>query len=122
MLIHVCIFVCSVGIVNHLSQVSKPSADDTLQTSVMSSSAGSKSQQASIQVMDVSPSRPAVYPNSVYTTPTKSDSQSLVQSANKVESKVLLCPISHLTHPSLNFVFMVIMAIGEIVGIIICLV
>lgn len=121
MLIHVCIFVCSVGIVNHLSQVSKPSADDTLQTSVMSSSAGSKSQQV-IQVIDVSPSRPAVYPNSVYTTPTKSDSQSLVQSANKVESKVLLCPISHLTHPSLNFVFIVIMTIGEIVGIIICLV
>ncbi|XP_025077010.1 ubiquitin-associated protein 2-like isoform X3 [Pomacea canaliculata] len=90
----------SVGIVNHLSQVSKPSADDTLQTSVMSSSAGSKSQQASIQVIDVSPSRPAVYPNSVYTTPTKSDSQSLVQSANKVSGDAVAFPSPSPDHKS----------------------
>ncbi|XP_070173738.1 protein lingerer-like isoform X4 [Littorina saxatilis] len=60
---------------NHLRQADKAQQDSNRQTNIMSSpSAGSKPSQNSMPPMDVSPSRPSVFPNSVYTTPTKSDS------------------------------------------------
>ncbi|KAK7475145.1 hypothetical protein BaRGS_00033637 [Batillaria attramentaria] len=79
---------------NHLGQTNKAAVDSSRQSSVMSSpSAGSKPQQSSsLPPMDGSPSRPSVFPNSVYTTPTKSDSQSLGQSANKVTPEPIPFP------------------------------
>lgn len=64
---------------NHMGQSNKAESA-ARQSSVMSSpSAGSKPQTSTtLPPMDASPSRQTVFPNSVYTTPTKSETQSKV--------------------------------------------
>lgn len=74
------LFMCSSPLGNHLGQSNKSQSDSSRQSNIMSSpSAGSKATQNSLPPMDASPSRPSVFPSSVYTTPTKQET-----SASKV--------------------------------------